>query len=60
LLAPEIQEPTDDSVREKQSFMINSPSNLSEQGHCVPWCFGKEFFIGSVVVSNGIAVEDFD
>lgn len=59
MLAPEIAQPSEPD-KEKQSFMISTPSNLYEQGHCVPWGFGKDWFGGSVIVSNGIAVEDFD
>lgn len=59
MLAPEVAGPAEPE-KEKSSYMINTPTNLYEQGNAIPWAFGKDFFIGSIVVSNGISVEDFD
>lgn len=58
MLAPEVAGPAEPE-KEKQSFMIAAPSNRFEQGNAIPWGFGKEWFGGSVVISNGIAIEDF-
>lgn len=59
MLAPEVAGPTEPE-KEKPSFMISSPQNLINQGHPVPWVAGKSVWCGSVVISNAIAVEDFN
>lgn len=59
MLAPDVAGPVEPE-KDRPSFMISSPQNLANQGHPVQWVFGKRVFIGSVAVSNGIHVEDFD
>lgn len=42
---------------EKQSYIFNGPVNVQAQGGSVPY-FAGEMFVGSVVVSAGISVDD--
>jgi predicted phage tail protein len=57
MLAPEVAQ-APEPEKERDSFMISTPSNRVEQGNAVAWVFGSDVFVGSVVISNGVAVED--
>lgn len=59
MMAPEVAQPVEPE-KDRPSFMISSPQNLANQGHPVPWVAGRDVFIGSIAVSNGLYVEDFD
>jgi len=59
MLSPEMEQPTEDQ-NEKQSAIISSPTNRGQQGNAIPWAFGKRFFMGSLVISDAIVVEDWD
>jgi predicted phage tail protein len=57
MLAPKVKDKTDDK-EEPTSFLISAPQNMIEQGHPVPIVIG-ECFVGSVMVSAGISVEEY-
>lgn len=57
MLAPKVKDKTDDKD-EPTSFLISAPQNQIEQGHPVPIVYG-ECFVGSVMISAGISVEEF-
>lgn len=57
MLAPKVKDKTDDK-KEPTSFLIAAPQNMIEEGHPVPLVYG-ETFIGSVMVSAGISVEEY-
>lgn len=59
MLAPQFEEPTNDT-KEKSSAMITTPSNRTEEGHPVPLVYGRDVFVGSVVINNAVNVEEFD
>ena len=59
MMAPEVGQ-TPEPEKDRPSFMISSPSNIANQGHPVPWVAGKDVWLGSIVVSNAIHVEDFN
>lgn len=57
MLTPKVSDKTDDK-EEPTSFLISAPQNQIEQGHPVPIVIG-ETFVGSVMVSAGISVEEY-
>lgn len=59
MLAPQFEEPANET-KEKSSAMISTPSNRVEEGHCVPLVYGRDVFVGSVVIANAVNVEEFD
>lgn len=57
MLAPKVKTNTDD--KEDNSFLINAPSNMIEQGHPVPLVYGFGVYCGSVMVSAGISTSEY-
>lgn len=59
MMAPEVGQ-TPEPEKDRPSFIISSPQNIANQGHPVPYVAGKDVWLGSIVVSNAIHVEDFN
>lgn len=60
LLAPVPKAPdmmSREQADERASFIFNGAVNLSEQGGCIPICYG-DFFVGSTIISAGIEIEE--
>lgn len=40
------------------SYVFNGALNITEEGNCIPLCYGT-FLCGSLVVSSGLSIEDY-
>lgn len=40
------------------SYVFNGALNITEEGNCIPLCYGT-FLCGSLVVSSGLSLEDY-
>lgn len=59
MMAPKMPTPKD-REKDQSSFVYTGGVNLFEQGGAIPFNYGKNTMVGSVVVSVGVSVEDME
>lgn len=57
MLSPSPSVESSESADDRPSYMFNQAVNITEEGNCLPLCYG-EFICGSLVVSSGIETID--
>jgi predicted phage tail protein len=58
MLSPTVTTDSNESAADKPSFSFNSGANLTTEGNIVPVAYGKKVWCSSVVLSEGMDVQE--
>ena len=58
MLSPTVSTDSNESAADKPSFSFNSGANLTTEGNIVPVAYGKKVWCSSVVLSEGMDVQE--